>query len=62
MSLLTLVVVLVVVGVILWLVNAYVPMQAEIKRLLNIAVVVFLVIWILYSIFGNSFPDIHIGG
>ena len=62
MSLLTLIVVIVVVGVLLWCINRYVPMQAEIKNLLNIAVVIFLVLWILFSVFGSHFPDIRIGG
>ncbi len=61
MSLLTLILVIVVVGVALYLINAYVPMQADVKRLLNIAVVVFLVVWIVYSVMGG-FPDIRLGG
>jgi hypothetical protein len=37
----------VVVGVLLWLVNSYIPMDAKIKRILNIVVVIVLVIWLL---------------
>ena len=62
MSLLTLIVVLVIVGVVLWAINTYVPMEAGIKRLLNIAVIVFLVIWLLYALIPGGFPDIRIGG
>ena len=62
MSLLTLIVVLVIVGVVLWAINTYVPMEPGIKRLLNIAVIVFLVIWLLYSLVPGGFPDIRIGG
>jgi len=47
MGLMELIIVLVVVGVILWLVNTYIPMEPGIKKLLNIAVIVFLVIWLL---------------
>ena len=51
MPLLTVVLVIIIVGVLLWLVNAYIPMEAMIKRILNIVVIVFLVIWLL-KVFG----------
>ena len=51
MSLITLVVTLVVVGVILWLINAYIPMDGKIKKILNIVVVIVVVLWLL-SAFG----------
>lgn len=44
-------VVLVVVGVVLWLVNQYVPMPAPFKTVLNVIVVLMLCIWIL-NLFG----------
>lgn len=47
MSLIELMVVLVVVGVVLYLVNSLIPMQPQIKTLLNVLVVVFLAIWLL---------------
>lgn len=47
MSILTVLIVIVVVGVLLWVVNAYVPMDAKIKRILNVVVVVLLVVWLL---------------
>jgi hypothetical protein len=43
--------VLVVVGVLLWLVNTYIPMQGTIKGLLNAVVVIAVVIWLL-QVFG----------
>ena len=43
------VIVLVVVGVLLWLVNNYIPMDAKIKSILNGVVVVFVVIWLLQA-------------
>lgn len=49
MSLISLVVTLVVIGVLLWLVNAYIPMDAKIKKILNIVVVVAVVLWLLYA-------------
>jgi hypothetical protein len=51
MSLVTIVVTLIVVGVLLWLVNTYIPMDGKIKKILNIVVVVAVVLWLL-SVFG----------
>jgi hypothetical protein len=62
MSLITLIVTLVVVGVIMWLVNQYVPMEPGIRRILNIAVLVLLVLWLLSSLgFLGSLNQIRIG-
>lgn len=47
MSILTVVIVLIVVGVILWLVNTYIPMDRKIKSILNAVVVIIVVIWLL---------------
>lgn len=47
MSLITVLIVLIVVGVLLWLVNTYIPMDRKIKNILNIVVVIVLVIWLL---------------
>ena len=51
MTLLSLILVLVIVGMIMFGVNAYIPMQPTIKRILNIVVIVVVVIWLLY-VFG----------
>lgn len=51
MSLISLIVTLVVVGVLLWLINAYIPMDGKIKQILNIVVVIVVVLWLL-SAFG----------
>ncbi|HXU76950.1 MAG TPA: Thivi_2564 family membrane protein [Methylomirabilota bacterium] len=51
MSLITIVVTLVIVGVLLWLVNTYIPMDGKIKRILNVVVVVVVVLWLL-NVFG----------
>jgi len=42
---------LVVVGVLLWLINAYIPMDAKIKQILNVVVVICVVLWLM-NIFG----------
>lgn len=47
MSLLTVLLVLIVVGIVLWLINAYIPMDAKIKNILNVVVVIVLIIWLL---------------
>ena len=55
MSLLSLVLTLIVTGVLLWAVNAYIPMDGKIKNILNIVVVVAVVIWVLsaFGLFGH---------
>jgi len=54
---LSLVITLIVVGVLLWAINAYLPMDANIKKILNIVVVICVVVWLL-SQFG-VFHRIH---
>jgi hypothetical protein len=49
MSLVSLVIVLIVVGVLLWLVNNYIPMDAKIKRILNVVVVIVVIVWLLQA-------------
>ncbi len=49
MSLISLALTLIVIGVLLWLVNTYIPMDGKIKKILNIVVVVCVVIWLLYA-------------
>ena len=62
MSLLTVVLVLIFVGVLLWLVNNYIPMDGKIKGILNAVVVIAVVIWLLQA-FGllDSISGIHVG-
>ncbi len=49
MSLITVIVVLVIVGVILWLVNSYIPMDRKIKKILNVVVVILVILWLLHA-------------
>lgn len=62
MPLIQLVIVLVVVGMILWVINSYIPMQATIKKILNAVVVIAVILWLL-SVFGiiGSLQGIHVG-
>ena len=62
MPLINLIIILVVVGVILWAINAYIPMQSTIKKILNAVVVIGVIIWLL-SVFGvlGNISTIHIG-
>lgn len=61
MSLLTVLLVLIVVGILLWLVNSYIPMDSKIKRILNIVVVIAVVIWLLkVSGLLNSLKEINL--
>ena len=49
MSMISLVLTLIVVGVLLWLVNAFIPMDSKIKKILNVVVVICVVVWVLYA-------------
>lgn len=62
MPLLQVVIVLVVVGVLLWLVNHFIPMQGTIKSILNAVVVICVAVWLL-SVFGllQSISRIRVG-
>ena len=62
MSLLYIVAVLIVVGVLLWLVNNYIPMDSKIKSILNAVVVIVVVIWLLQA-FGllTDIANIRVG-
>jgi cation transporter-like permease len=51
MPLVNLVIILIVVGVLLWLVNTYIPMDGKIKSILNAVVVIAVVLWLL-QVFG----------
>jgi hypothetical protein len=61
MPLITILIVLVVVGVVLWLVNSYIPMDHKIRRIINIVVVIVVVIWLL-KVFGlfSYLTNIHV--
>jgi len=56
------IIVLVAVGVILWLINTYIPMEPIIKKILNAVVVIAVILWLL-SAFGvvSSLQGIRIG-
>jgi len=61
----SLLITLIVVGVLLWLVNNYIPMDAKIKQILNIVVVICVVVWLLsaFGVLGHSgdiqVPQVH---
>ena len=62
MPLVHVVLVLIVVGVILWLINRFIPMAGSIKTILNAVVVIVVILWLL-SVFGilGSFSNIRVG-
>ncbi len=61
MTLLNILLILVVVGVILWIVNSYIPMARSIKKIFNVVVVVAVVVWLLQE-FGlfNSLRNLNV--
>ena len=56
MDLIQLLVVLVVVGVVLWLINNYVPLQPPFKTVINVIVILILCLWLLraFGLFSGS--------
>ena len=62
MPLMQIVVALIVVGVLLWLVNSFIPMAGSIKSILNAVVVIVVVLWLL-KVFGlmSSLSRVHLG-
>jgi len=62
MPLVTLCLILIAIGVVLWLVNTYIPMDGKIKGILNAVVVIAVVIWLL-QVFGllDTLTNIRVG-
>ena len=60
MDLIQLAILIIIVGVLLWVANTYIPMDAKIKQVLNVVVVLVLVIYIV-SLFAGYLPHIHVG-
>ena len=62
MPLIQIFVALIVVGILLWLVNRYIPMAGSIKSILNAVVVVCVMVWLL-NVFGlfQSLLRIRVG-
>ncbi len=63
MPLVTVVITLGVIGLLLWLVNRFIPMQSQIKSILNGVVVIAVVLWLmqLFGLFDVSFPSSVLG-
>jgi hypothetical protein len=62
MPLINLIITLVVVGVLLWLINSFIPMQRTMKKILNVVVIIVVILWLL-SAFGviGSLSGVRIG-
>ena len=62
MSLISILVVLIIVGVGLWLINTYIPMDGKIKTILNVVAVILVILWLLNA-FGvlDSNSTMHMG-
>jgi hypothetical protein len=60
MSIINVIIVLVVVGLILWLINRYIPMQSTIKSILNVVVIICVILWLLraFGIWGGGGVDL----
>lgn len=60
MDLFSLVIVLIVVGVLLYLVNTFIPMDAKLKQIINVVVIIAVVLWLL-NLFVGYVPHLHVG-
>ncbi len=62
MPLIHVLLVLIVVGILLWLINSYIPMAGSIKMILNLVVIIVVVLWLL-SVFGlmGEISNIRVG-
>jgi hypothetical protein len=62
MSILSIIIVIVVVGVLLWALNSFIPMDPKVRSILNVVVVVLLIIWLLQA-FGllNVLRGVRVG-
>jgi hypothetical protein len=62
MPLINVVITLIVVGVLLWMINKFIPMDAKIKSILNVVVVIGVGLWLLNA-FGvlGSVGNIRVG-
>jgi len=62
MPLINVIIILIVVGVLLWLVNHFIPMDKKIKSILNVVVIIAVILWLLnaFGVF-HSMGNIRIG-
>jgi hypothetical protein len=62
MPILTIILIIVLVGVLLWALNSFVPMDSKVKSILNIVVVICLIIWLLQA-FGilDGLSNVRVG-
>lgn len=60
MTLVNVVIILIIVGVVLWLINRFIPMDGKIKQILNIVVVIAVVLWLLraFGLWGGGGIDL----
>ncbi|TVQ21826.1 MAG: hypothetical protein EA382_13030 [Spirochaetaceae bacterium] len=64
MSFIQLLIGIVVVGLILWLVNTYIPMQAGVKKILNIVIIIALILYLLsaFGVLGGPVSGLRLRG
>ena len=62
MDLFSLIIIIVVVGLALWAINSFIPMQPQVKQILNVVVIIVLVVWLLSLFVGTGhIPNPTIG-
>jgi hypothetical protein len=58
MPLINIVIVLIVIGVLLYLVNTFIPMDGRIKNILNVVIIIAVVIWLLSIFLGGDWGSL----
>jgi hypothetical protein len=53
---------IIIVGVLLWLINTYIPMDGKIKKILNVVVVILVIVWLLNAVGILDAHSMHIRG
>lgn len=61
MDIISLIITLVIIGVILWAVNAFIQMDGKIKQILNVVVIILVLLWLLSVFTGYNFHNLRIG-
>jgi hypothetical protein len=63
MPLVNVILLLIIIGVVLWLINQFIPMAGSIKSILNAVVVIAVIVWLLnvFGLLSTNFPRVHIG-
>jgi Na+-translocating ferredoxin:NAD+ oxidoreductase RnfA subunit len=58
MPIVTLIIILVIIGVLMWAVNSFIPMDARFKQIINAIVIIAVILWLLYLFLPGGGPTV----